>query len=68
MTAQKILDSTKAEALCCYLGCESAAEWRIDTDKPYTETLACTAHVGELLSDAPVHYVSPMAKEVANGR
>jgi hypothetical protein len=51
---------------CCYINpatgksCGREAEWRIDPSvghplDRYTE--ACTAHVGELLTDAPEHCI-----------
>lgn len=47
--------------MCCKLGCEHKAEWRIfNGPGPEDYTEACTPHVGELLSDAPEHRVYPI--------
>jgi hypothetical protein len=47
--------------MCCKLGCEASAQWRIyDGEKPDDYTEACTAHVGDLLSDAPEHRIYPI--------
>ncbi len=46
---------------CCKLDCDANAEWLIVngvTPDSYTES--CTAHVGELLSDASEHKIYPI--------
>lgn len=44
--------------MCCQLHCNKPAEWIIyDGDKVDDYTESCTAHVGELLSDAPEHRI-----------
>ena len=49
------------ESKCCYLTCEHAAEWQIWTGSgPDDYTEACTQHVGELLSAAPEHMITPI--------
>lgn len=63
------------QKLCCYIRdqtkpseqCQNEAEWEINNESPdrdpigeYTD--ACTAHVGELLTDAPVHWIYPIRK------
>jgi hypothetical protein len=46
---------------CCFLPCESYAEWTIVTGpSPDDVTESCTAHVGELLTDAAEHRVYPL--------
>jgi hypothetical protein len=54
------------KALCCWMNqetrarCNAPAEWEIyysDHAQPYNETQSCTQHVGELLTDAPVHHI-----------
>lgn len=43
---------------CCAVGCDREAEWTICAEKNWTDfTHACTAHVGVLLGDAPVHHI-----------
>lgn len=43
-----------------YTPCAKPAEWEIGYSKnPGCATLACTEHVGELLSDDPVYTVTP---------
>lgn len=47
--------------MCCKLDCTHKSEWVIydgDGIEDYTE--ACTAHVGDMLSDAPEHRVYPL--------
>jgi hypothetical protein len=40
--------------MCCKLDCNQRAEWQIfDGPNPEDYTEACTAHVGDLLSDVP---------------
>lgn len=49
---------------CCKVGCGADAEWTIwsgSRDVDYTH--ACTAHVGELLTDVPEHRVFPLARQ-----
>lgn len=57
--------------MCCYLEgghsngarCERSAQWTIvfgETPDDYTE--ACSAHVGELLTDAPEHRIYPLSQ------
>lgn len=46
--------------MCCNIGCEHKAEWVIfDGPRPDDYVEACTAHVGELLSDASEHRIYP---------
>lgn len=56
---------------CCYIGqdepkgCDNEAEWTIENplQTPDTSTTeSCTAHVGKLLTDAPIHYVYAIRK------
>ena len=46
-----------AEEKCSVIGCNKQAEFSIWTNEPYGDAYACTKHVGELLTDAEVHYV-----------
>jgi hypothetical protein len=47
--------------MCCEPNCDKQAEWAIyDGDGIEDYTHSCTAHVGELLSDAPEHRVYPL--------
>lgn len=58
---------------CCYVDqttlvqCEALAEWEIYADSPsdpiFNSTDSCTAHVGELLSDAKKHYIYHLTSE-----
>lgn len=40
---------------CCQIDCDETAEWEIWAEGG--DTLACTKHVGELLSDAAEHRI-----------
>lgn len=54
-------NSTLANRISKLLGCNRAAGWRLvygPTCDDYTES--CTAHVGELLTDAAEHRIYPM--------
>jgi len=51
-----VLGTSGAE-ICCIVDCEKLADWAIYTEVPYSDTYACTEHVGALLSDAPVHSI-----------
>lgn len=42
--------------VCCQKDCEKPAEWEIYADA-VPDTLACTDHVGELLTDAKEHRI-----------
>jgi len=42
--------------LCCQIDCNETAEWEIYADA-VPDTLACTKHVGELLTDAIEHRI-----------
>lgn len=43
-------------APCCVIGCGKLAEWYIEYgETPDDYTLGCTAHIGELLTDAREH-------------
>ena len=47
--------------MCCQIQCEQKAEWQIyDGPNPEDYTEVCTAHVGDLLGDAPEHRVYPI--------
>lgn len=49
---------------CCVVECEKVAEWEIRTGQgPDDYTHACTAHVGDLLTDAEEHRVYPVSEE-----
>jgi hypothetical protein len=58
------------DATCCYIvnqetheGCPKPAEWEIwDSPGPCGDTLACSDHVGHLLSDGPEHRVYPYGR------
>ncbi len=41
--------------VCCQLTCKKPAEWEIYTKDD--NTVACTEHVGELLTDAKEHRI-----------
>ena len=44
---------------CCHLDCDKEAEWLIiHGDGPCDNTISCTEHVGQMLTDAPNHYIS----------
>lgn len=46
---------------CCHTNCDEDAQWQIfDGPTPDDYTESCTAHVGELLSDAAEHRVYPI--------
>ena len=48
-----------ADNPCCYLECNKEAEWLIvHGDGPCDNTVSCTEHVGQMLTDAPIHYIS----------
>ena len=57
--------------ICCFIdprsklseGCESYAEWQIDGPGYEDFTHACTQHVGEMLSDAPVYIITPIQQQ-----
>lgn len=52
---------TMEKYTCCQLTCASNAEWLIvDGPAPEDYTHSCSAHVGELLSDASEHKVYPL--------
>ena len=42
--------------LCCQINCKEKAEWEIFADGT-PDTIACTKHVGELLTDADEHRI-----------
>lgn len=42
--------------VCCQKNCEKPAEWEIYADT-VPDTVACTDHVGELLTDAQEHRI-----------
>jgi len=42
--------------LCCQINCEKEAEWEIYANG-VPDTMACTKHVGELLTDAKEHRI-----------
>ena len=44
---------------CCYPGCPNDAAWMLSCETD-PDTYACTAHVGEMLTDAPLHWVEPL--------
>lgn len=46
-----------------YTGCQNEAEWEIWSG-PSTDdsTVACTDHVGRMLTDAPEHRIYPLAE------
>lgn len=45
---------------CCKIDCGAKAEWTIvHGEKPDDYTESCTAHVGELLTNAPEHRIYP---------
>lgn len=46
-------------AYCCMIGCHRPAEWQIESAGSL-HTHACTAHVGELLTDGPEHRLTPI--------
>jgi len=41
---------------CCQIDCKKDAEWEIYADS-VPDTVACTEHVGELLTDAVEHRI-----------
>ncbi len=46
---------------CCAMDCNKTAEWVIvHGAAPDDYTMACTTHVGDLLTDAPTHYIYPV--------
>ena len=48
---------------CCKIDCDAIAEWHIwDGKHPEFDhyVLACTEHVGDLLTDAPEHKIYPL--------
>ncbi|MEE9409609.1 MAG: hypothetical protein V3V41_01630 [Candidatus Heimdallarchaeota archaeon] len=46
---------------CCHLDCDKESEWLIvHGDSPDDNTVSCTTHIGQLLTDAPMHYISPL--------
>ena len=63
--------SEEQMARCCFINtdgesCVSLAEWEICGDVGFEDfTLACTEHVGYLLWDAPVLYLSHIEADVA---
>ncbi len=51
---------------CCMIGCDKEAEYAIyfrsdGEPSDSTNTDACTKHVGELLTDALMHWIYPIA-------
>ena len=42
--------------ICCQIDCKKPAEWEIYADA-VPDTVACTEHVGELLTDAQEHRI-----------
>ena len=44
---------------CSVIECDQLAEWAIYDEEPYNEAYACTKHVGDLLTDAEVHWIYP---------
>ncbi len=45
------------------IGCQKDAEWEIwHGNGPDDNTVACTEHVGEMLTDAPEHRIYPVEK------
>lgn len=49
---------------CCYVGCDKDAEWTlVEGPGPDDWTEACTAHVGDLLTDAKETRVYPLVKQ-----
>lgn len=56
---------------CCYIGevsgvhCGNPAEWSIwHGESPDDNTLSCTRHVGEMLTDAQEHRVYPIEQSL----
>ncbi len=45
-----------AKEICCQIDCEEPAEWEIYAEG-VPDTVACTEHVGELLTDAQEHRI-----------
>ena len=47
---------------CCQMECDKDAEWEIQWTprSPDDWTHSCTEHVGEMLCDAPIHYIYPL--------
>lgn len=52
----------RKEPWCCYPGCPNNADWSIWHEDGSNYTESCTAHVGELLTDAAEHRVYPVPK------
>ena len=48
--------------ICCQKDCKEDAEWEIYADS-VPDTVACTNHVGELLTDAKEHRVYSLKGE-----
>ncbi len=54
-----------AKRFCCKIGCDKDAEWQIYygegiSPDDSTGCDSCSDHLGELLTDAPVHYIYPV--------
>ena len=62
---------TIPERTCCYIDdetgrvCDAPAVWEIWTDAVDDNVDACSAHVEDLLTDAPLHHVYRIADAVA---
>ena len=65
-----MVENTSLET-CCFIGeagderptCRLDAAWQIDGPGQYDQTFACTSHVGDLLSTAPLYVVQPIEAE-----
>ena len=62
-----MIEDSKVE-VCCFIGeagderptCSLDAKWQVDGPGEYGRTFACTSHVGDLLSTAPIYVVVPV--------
>lgn len=65
--AERAGDCTCPRRECCFIGCAATAEWELwPSTAVYESTDACTAHVGNLLDDAPETRVIPIAEVAKN--
>jgi len=53
----------KQQLHCCKIGCKAPPQWiiyQVPSPEPYELRHACTAHVGDMLTDAPEHHIFPI--------
>lgn len=50
-----------SKEICCQIDCKKDGEWEIYADN-VPDTVACTEHIGELLTDAVEHRIFRLNK------